>query len=52
MESTGAVNKIQISESSKLLLQPLSGYLLTERGLTYVKGVGAVQTYWLEGIIE
>ena len=38
MESTGAANKIQLSVQSNLELSMIGGYILEERGWTYVKG--------------
>ncbi|GLH16278.1 Guanylate cyclase 32E [Gryllus bimaculatus] len=49
MESTGEPSQIHISETTHSLLQRLGGYMCEERGLTYIKGKGEMQTYWLLG---
>lgn len=47
MESTGEPMKIHISSSTYNLLKKIGGYKCEERGITYVKGKGEMQTYWL-----
>ncbi|RWS26175.1 guanylate cyclase 32E-like protein [Leptotrombidium deliense] len=49
MESTGEALKIHVSEDCKNILDKLGGYILEERGLTFVKGKGEMRTYWLLG---
>ncbi|KRX24280.1 Guanylate cyclase 32E [Trichinella nelsoni] len=49
MESNGMPLKIHCSESTKLALDKLGGYLLDERGLIPLKGKGEMRTYWLLG---
>lgn len=49
MESTGAALRIHISEANKLMLDKLGGYVVEERGMTYVKGKGHMRTWWLTG---
>ncbi|XP_003371921.1 speract receptor [Trichinella spiralis] len=44
-----ATLKIHCSESTKLALDKLGGYLLDERGLIPLKGKGEMRTYWLLG---
>ncbi|OQV12260.1 Atrial natriuretic peptide receptor 1 [Hypsibius exemplaris] len=47
MESTGEPMKIQISESTKHLLDNIGGFHITERGPVAVKGKGVLTTHWL-----
>lgn len=49
MESTGAAWRIQISAATAERLKAAGGYRLCSRGLTQVKGKGAMHTYWLLG---
>ncbi|GAA6068197.1 atrial natriuretic peptide receptor 2 isoform X1 [Tachysurus ichikawai] len=49
MESTSEALKIQCSSSAFYLLEEISGYTLTCRGVLQVKGKGDMVTYWLEG---
>ena len=50
MESTGCIDKIQVTESTALILMGL-GYNLEKRpgGPIFVKGKGMMQTYFLNG---
>ncbi|RWS09764.1 guanylate cyclase 32E-like protein, partial [Dinothrombium tinctorium] len=52
MESTGEALKIHVSNDTKVILDKLGGYILQERGLTYVKGKGEMRTFWLLGRCE
>ncbi|OWA49808.1 Atrial natriuretic peptide receptor 2 [Hypsibius exemplaris] len=47
MESTGEPMKIQISQSTKDLLDSISGFHIVERGEVPVKGKGVLRTFWL-----
>ena len=47
MESSGEANLIQVTESSYELLK--DKFVLEKRGMTSVKGKGAMTTYWLLG---
>ncbi|XP_022836265.1 uncharacterized protein LOC111363651, partial [Spodoptera litura] len=49
MESTGAAWRIQVSATTAERLTAAGGYRLRSRGLTMVKGKGAMHTYWLLG---
>nr|XP_045586984.1 receptor-type guanylate cyclase gcy-19-like [Procambarus clarkii] len=49
MESTGEELRIHSSHAHKLMLDKLGGYIVQERGLTYVKGKGHMMTWWLVG---
>ncbi|XP_031769999.2 uncharacterized protein LOC113513253 [Galleria mellonella] len=49
MESTGAAWRIQISAATAERLSAAGGYRLRSRGLTQIKGKGAMHTYWLLG---
>ncbi|OQV13654.1 Atrial natriuretic peptide receptor 1 [Hypsibius exemplaris] len=49
MESTGEPMKIQISLSTKILLDNIGGFHIVERGPVPVKGKGILTTYWLLG---
>ncbi|XP_045509036.1 uncharacterized protein LOC123704653 isoform X2 [Colias croceus] len=49
MESTGAAWRIQVSSATAERLVAAGGYRLRSRGLTQVKGKGAMHTYWLLG---
>nr|XP_053626151.1 receptor-type guanylate cyclase Gyc76C-like [Cherax quadricarinatus] len=49
MESTGEELRIHISNAHKLMLDKLGGYIVQQRGLTYVKGKGEMMTWWLVG---
>ncbi|CAG9782639.1 unnamed protein product [Diatraea saccharalis] len=49
MESTGAAWRIQVSAATAERLTAAGGYRLRSRGLTQVKGKGAMHTYWLLG---
>ncbi|XP_072935991.1 uncharacterized protein [Epargyreus clarus] len=49
MESTGAAWRIQVSATTAERLTAAGGYRLRSRGLTQVKGKGAMHTYWLLG---
>lgn len=47
MESHGQPGEIQVSEAVKLVLR--GEFKMRERGPVVVKGVGTVQTFWLDG---
>ena len=47
MESTGEGLRIQLSPSTKQLLDSFGTFHMEERGLIAVKGKGQVRTYWL-----
>ncbi|XP_022336489.2 atrial natriuretic peptide receptor 1-like [Crassostrea virginica] len=49
MESTSLAGKIQISDSSKQLLDQFGMYDVSCRGEIPIKGKGMMVTYWLEG---
>ncbi|XP_071447576.1 receptor-type guanylate cyclase Gyc76C-like [Hetaerina americana] len=49
MESSGEPLRIHISDSCRLALEHLGGYIIEERGLVFVKGKGDVKTHWLIG---
>lgn len=49
MESTGAAWRVQVSAATAARLRDAGGYRLRSRGLTAVKGKGAMHTYWLLG---
>ncbi|XP_053601311.1 uncharacterized protein LOC128670013 isoform X2 [Plodia interpunctella] len=49
MESTGAAWRIQVSAATAERLTAAGGYRLRSRGLTQIKGKGAMHTYWLLG---
>ncbi|OWF46455.1 guanylate cyclase 32E-like [Mizuhopecten yessoensis] len=49
MESTGEALKIHCSNTTRMLLEDLGGYHMTERGMVAMKGKGDVLTYWLLG---
>ncbi|XP_037300124.1 retinal guanylyl cyclase 1-like [Manduca sexta] len=49
MESTGAAWRIQMSAATAEKLLAAGGYRLRSRGLTQIKGKGAMHTYWLLG---
>ncbi|OWA52773.1 putative Atrial natriuretic peptide receptor 1, partial [Hypsibius exemplaris] len=49
MESTGKELKIHLSETSKFILDELTGYEVEFRGETEVKGKDTMRTYWLIG---
>ncbi|XP_035430039.2 uncharacterized protein LOC118262627 [Spodoptera frugiperda] len=49
MESTGAAWRIQVSATTAERLAAAGGYRLRSRGLTMIKGKGAMHTYWLLG---
>nr|AAN16469.1 receptor guanylyl cyclase GC-II [Manduca sexta] len=49
MESTGAAWRIQTSAATAEKLLAAGGYRLRSRGLTQIKGKGAMHTYWLLG---
>ncbi|OQV23264.1 Atrial natriuretic peptide receptor 1 [Hypsibius exemplaris] len=49
MESTGEAMKIQITETTKKLLDSEGSYQLEERGPVPIKGKGILTTYWLLG---
>ncbi|XP_076056765.1 guanylate cyclase 32E-like isoform X2 [Oratosquilla oratoria] len=49
MESTGEPLRIHVSDANKRMLDRLGGYVVRERGLTYIKGKGKMMTWWLEG---
>ncbi|XP_047540471.1 uncharacterized protein LOC125073614 isoform X1 [Vanessa atalanta] len=49
MESTGAAWRIQVSTTTAERLVAAGGYRLRSRGLTQIKGKGAMHTYWLLG---
>lgn len=47
MESHGEAEKIQVTKATYDLLK--DQYLFEERGLIHVKGIGRMETYWLQG---
>ena len=47
MESTGAVDKIQISEATFNILSATNEFIIEERGIVDVKGKGSLKTWWL-----
>ncbi|XP_060810271.1 guanylate cyclase 2D isoform X2 [Amyelois transitella] len=49
MESTGAAWRIQVSAATAERLTAAGGYRLRSRGLTQIKGKGAMHTFWLLG---
>ncbi|XP_041974352.1 retinal guanylyl cyclase 2 [Aricia agestis] len=49
MESTGAAWRIQVSAATAERLAAAGGFRLRPRGLTQIKGKGAMYTYWLLG---
>ncbi|CAK1541379.1 unnamed protein product [Leptosia nina] len=49
MESTGAAWRVHLSSATAERLAAAGGYRLRSRGLTQVKGKGAMHTYWLLG---
>ncbi|OQV18216.1 Atrial natriuretic peptide receptor 1 [Hypsibius exemplaris] len=49
MESTGQGLKIQISPSTKAILDGFGLFTMKERGEIEVKGKGKIRTYWLTG---
>ncbi|XP_075979488.1 retinal guanylyl cyclase 1 [Anticarsia gemmatalis] len=49
MESTGAAWRVQVSATTAERLSAAGGYRLRSRGLTQIKGKGAMHTYWLLG---
>ncbi|XP_045761585.1 retinal guanylyl cyclase 1-like isoform X3 [Maniola jurtina] len=49
MESTGAAWRVQLSGATATRLLAAGGFRLRARGLTPVKGKGAMLTYWLLG---
>ncbi|KAL4721453.1 hypothetical protein ACJJTC_005422, partial [Scirpophaga incertulas] len=49
MESTGAAWRVQASAAAAARLAAARGFRLRSRGLTPVKGKGAMHTYWLLG---
>ena len=49
MESSSISLRIQLSDSTALILQQLGGYHLDCRGMREVKGRGLMCTWWLEG---
>ncbi|CAH1779758.1 unnamed protein product, partial [Owenia fusiformis] len=51
MESTGKAMKIQLSESTKALLDEIGGFVTAPRDQVEIKGKGSMNTHWLEGHI-
>lgn len=49
VRAAGAPWRIQVSAATAALLTAAGGYHLRSRGLTHVKGKGAMHTYWLLG---
>ncbi|XP_069354199.1 retinal guanylyl cyclase 2 isoform X4 [Maniola hyperantus] len=49
MESSGAAWRVQLSGATAARLAAAGGFRLRARGLTQVKGKGAMLTYWLLG---
>ncbi|XP_055351643.1 atrial natriuretic peptide receptor 1-like [Paramacrobiotus metropolitanus] len=49
MESHGEPGKIQMSISTKELLDQIGGYIVVSRGVITVKGKGPMETFWLAG---
>ncbi|CAH3865738.1 unnamed protein product [Pieris brassicae] len=49
MESTGAAWRVQVSTATAERLAAAGGFRLRSRGLTQIKGKGAMHTYWLLG---
>ena len=48
MESTGASNRIQITDSTYKLLLKSNKFVMKKRGIVKVKGKGEMITYWLQ----
>lgn len=49
MESTSRPYRIHVSDAAHNKLEHLGGYKMEFRGVTQVKGKGAMNTYWLYG---
>lgn len=49
MESSGLALRIHVSSQCKVILDNIGGYHVEERGLTSMKGKGALLTYFLNG---
>uniref|UniRef100_A0AAN0LJ60 Multifunctional fusion protein n=3 Tax=Arthropoda TaxID=6656 RepID=A0AAN0LJ60_9ACAR len=49
MESNSLPLKIHLSENCKKNLDKHGGFLIQERGMTFIKGKGEMRTYWLTG---
>ncbi|XP_036365765.1 guanylate cyclase 2G-like [Octopus sinensis] len=49
MESTGEPLRIQLSQTSCDCLRTATGYIISLRGETDIKGKGCQKTYWLKG---
>ncbi|XP_055347750.1 atrial natriuretic peptide receptor 2-like [Paramacrobiotus metropolitanus] len=49
LASSSQSGKIQISYSTEALLRTDKLFKVDERGLTYLKGIGTVMTFWLDG---
>lgn len=47
LESTGQQLRVHISDSCKLLLETLGGYMTCSRGPVQLKGRGTMHTHWL-----
>ncbi|MCB9568235.1 MAG: adenylate/guanylate cyclase domain-containing protein [Myxococcales bacterium] len=47
MESSGEPGRIQVTEATRALLE--DEFILSPRGVVQVKGIGEIETYWLEG---
>jgi atrial natriuretic peptide receptor A len=47
MESTGEALKIQISATTKAILDTFQTFKMEERGEIEVKGKGQLKTFWL-----
>ena len=50
MESTGEPLKIQISENYKHNLDQYGDFVIEPRGMTFIKGIGNMKTYFLLGL--
>ncbi|KAG7304246.1 hypothetical protein JYU34_011184 [Plutella xylostella] len=48
MESTGAMDRVQVTKYTKQLLER-RGYSLQPRGMVQVKGKGRMETWWVSG---
>ncbi|OWA52165.1 Atrial natriuretic peptide receptor 2 [Hypsibius exemplaris] len=49
MESTGEAMKIQITQTTEIILRFLGSFQTELRGVVQIKGKGEMQTYWLTG---
>ncbi|XP_055353401.1 atrial natriuretic peptide receptor 1-like [Paramacrobiotus metropolitanus] len=51
MQSSSEAMKIQITDSTKNILEETGGFVIEERGIINVKGKGEMTTYWLKGAL-